>query len=102
MEVRKYSPIRAEMNLVVMDAVETGLFTRWRQEQLPMEAFLDYNGLQVYDEKRPMNFRQLFLMLLFWLTGLTVAAIILGFESFRSRCKQRGKEQTNNTDDVPS
>ncbi len=47
MDMRKYTPVRAEMNLAVIDAFELGLFVKWSHEGLPMETFLDYNGLQI-------------------------------------------------------
>ncbi len=93
MDRRKYSPVRAEMNSVVMNAVELGLFVKWSQEQLPMEAFLDYNGLQIYDEKMPMNFRQLSLMLLFCAAGLALGVVIFVLESFRLRGNKKRLNQ---------
>ncbi len=81
MEMRKYTPVRAEMNLAVMDAVELGLFTKWSSEGLPIEAFLDYDSLQAYDEKKPMRLQQILLPLFFCATGLLVATLTLGWET---------------------
>ncbi len=94
MDLRKYSPVRADVNLAVMDAVETGLFVKWSHEKLPMEAFLDYNGLQTYDEKKPMKFQQLFLSLLFCATGLALGAVTLSLESIRARLRRSREPQT--------
>ncbi len=81
MDLRKYTPIRAEMNFAIMVAVERGLFLKWSHEGLPTEAFLDYDNLKAYDEKKPMKFQQVLLSLLFCGAGLIAGAAILCWEN---------------------
>ncbi len=91
MDMRKYTPVRAEVNLAVLDAIEFGLFVKWSQEQLPSEAFLDYAVLQTYDEKKPMKFDQLIIELVFCATGLAAGVAVLVLEIARAKLSHEKK-----------
>ncbi len=92
MDMRKYTPVRTELNLAVMNAFETGLFTKWSSEGLPIEAFLDYDNLQAYDEKKPMQFQQILLPVIFCAVGLVIAALTMVFE-FRASLFRKQSHQ---------
>ncbi len=83
--MRKYSPIRAEVNHLIMTALEFGLFIRWNEEGLPYVALLDYRGLQDHNSMKKGNFKQILLSLIFYSVGMIVGTTSMIQELLRAR-----------------
>ncbi len=82
MFVQKHNPASNEINRAIMLAFERGLTKKWPWEGLPMESMLEFRQL-TNQEKKPMVFEQLIVVLLFLFCGTAIAVAVFAWEKFK-------------------
>ncbi len=82
MFVQKHNPASNDINRAIMLAFERGLTKKWPWEGLPMESTLEFRQLK-NQEKKPMVFEQLIVVLLFLFCGSAIALVVFAWERFK-------------------
>ncbi len=83
--LKKYSPVRTEIGMEFLRVVERGLTYKWQNELLSFKFYLDWNSLEVINERKPLRFLQIFVPLVFWAVGCIVGLLTFLVERPKTR-----------------
>ncbi len=92
MALKKYSPVRREVNRAIVIASEFGLPLKWPWDGLSGRAILDqkyfirnYNT----EQTKPMHFQQLIPPLILWFTGTITSMLVWLFSKIKTTSRPR-------------